>query len=369
MPQWPGPWADLIAAVTGLPAPPRYDDPYAHRYVTPFGVLIQRRSTELAARLAADPPPALLATPATVAGHVDPGRVLGLLQQAERDGWQPGHTDLAQALLRLPRSVDAAVHAAADRLTSPAGRRFADRLADGTEPRTWIEDVPDQPYYPGRRIAMLDPAGLPAEVADPRTAAQRVTGASHLPGLALWPMVAPSHREVTAAHIQPHLLVAYGSPGTAFLEGLAAADGPPGPAMSLILAYTLASRRQDVRLASADALVTLAARPDWDSTLVGAELGVAAGADRIVLQRTVQPLTEAFKAGARDAVWQAITAALPALLAAKPRPGLADLIALAADAGGGRSLDLPDLRALAARPGRSHLVESARRLAPATDRP
>ncbi|MFF5232941.1 hypothetical protein [Dactylosporangium sp. NPDC000521] len=365
MPQWAGPWPDLIAAATGLTAPPPYENQFAHLYVTTLGTFIERRSVELAARLAADPPPALLATPATLAGHVDPDRVLGLLRQAERDGWQPGPADLTQALLRLPRTVDATVAEAAARLSSPAGRRFADHIGTASaEPRTWVEEVPGQAYHSGRRIAMLDAAGLPADVADPRTGAQRVAAVHHLPRLALWPMVTPSHREVAAAHIQPFLVTPHGSPGTTFLEGLAAADGPPGPAMSLVLAYLSGSSRQEMRLAAADALVTLAARPGWDSTAVGAEIAALSGDERIVLQRTVQPLTEALKAGAHTAVWQAISAALPGLLTATARPGLADLLTLAADAcpAGGR-LDLPELHALAARPGRSRLAESARRLA------
>ncbi|MEU0557213.1 hypothetical protein [Dactylosporangium sp. NPDC006015] len=365
MPQWAGTWADLIAAATGLTAPPPYESPFAHLYVTTLGTFVERRSIELAARLAADPPPALLATPATVAGHVDPDRVLSLLRQADRDGWQPGPADLTQALLRLPRTVDATVVEGAARLASPAGRRFADHLRTAAaEPRTWVEEVPGQAYHSGRRIAMLDAAGLPADVADPRTATQRVAAVYHQPRMALWPMVTPSHREVAAAHIQPYLVTPHGSPGTTFLEGLAAADGPSGPAMSLVLAYVFGSSRQEMRLAAADALITLAARPGWDSTTTGAEIGALSSDERIVLQRTVQPLTEAFKAGAHTAVWQATSAALPALLAAAPRPGLADLLTLAADARpAGARLDLPELHALAARPGRSRLAESARRLA------
>ncbi|MEV4140180.1 hypothetical protein AB0J72_49475 [Dactylosporangium sp. NPDC049742] len=365
MPQWAGPWADLIAAATGLTAPPPYESPFAHLYVTTLGTFVERRSVELAARLATDPPPALLATPATVAGHVDPDRVLSLLRQADRDGWQPGPADLTQALLRLPRTVDATVVEGAARLASPAGRRFADHLRTAAaEPRTWVEEVPGQAYHSGRRIAMLDAAGLPADVADPRTAAQRVAAVHHQPRLALWPMVTPSHREVAAAHIQPYLVTPHGSPGTTFLEGLTAADGPPGPAMSLVLAYLFGSSRQEMRLAAADALITLAARPGWDSTVTGEQIGALSSDERIVLQRTVQPLTEAFKAGAHTAVWQATSAALPALLAAAARPGLADLLTLAADAcPAGTRLDLPELPALAARPGRSRLAESARRLA------
>ncbi|SCF10999.1 hypothetical protein GA0074696_2787 [Micromonospora purpureochromogenes] len=368
IPQWPGLWPGLVAAAIGRDAPPH--PAYHWQYRTeqhPMTLFVTRRVAELTARLVTAPPVALLATPATVAGHVDPARVLGLLVEAERDGWQPGEADLAQAILRLPREVDPAVRAAAARLVSPAGRRFAGWLATPAEPRTWVEEVRHHPYVSGRRIAMLDPAGLPAELADPRSAAERVRSARNARDVALWPMVAPSHREAMAAHIQPFVasIVDQGNPGTGFLAGLAAADGPAGPAMSLTMAYALANHRQTARLAAGDALIELATRPGWDSTGVGAEVGALAAADRIVLQRIVQPLAEALKAGARDAVWQVTSAALPVLLPAGPRPGLADLVDLAANAAprDGHSADLPGLAALAARPGRNRLTEAARRLA------
>ncbi|MBM0229416.1 hypothetical protein JNW87_32095, partial [Micromonospora sp. ATA51] len=368
IPQWPGLWPALVAAAIGRDAPPHPG--YHPRYHTerhPMTLFVERRVAELTARLVTAPPVALLATPATVAGHVDPARVLGLLLEAERDGWQPGEADLTQAILRLPRVVDRAVRATAARLVSPAGRRFAGWLATPAEPRTWVEEVGHQPYVSSRRIAMLDPAGLPAELADPRSAAERARSARNATAVALWPMIAPSHREAMAAHIQPFAaaIVDRGNPGTGFLAGLAAADGPVGPAMSLTMAYALANHRQTARLAAGDALIELAARPGWDSTGIGAKVGTLATADRIVLQRIVQPLAEALKAGARDTVWQVTSAALPVLLPAGPRPGLADLVDLAANAAprGGHSADLPGLAALAAKPGRNRLTEAARRLA------
>ena len=180
-------------------------------------------------------------------------------------------------------------------------------------------------------------------------------------------MIAPSHREASVAHLQPLIAgtLERGNPGTAFLDGLAAADGPPGPAMSLTMAYALAGHREAVRMAAGDALVTLAARPEWDSSGVGAEIGVLAASDRIVPQRVVRPLTEALKAGAHAAVWQVTAAALPALPADSRRPGLADLLALAgaaAQAGGYRA-QLPELTAFVAGASRSRVATAARQLA------
>lgn len=367
IPQWAGPWPAVVAAATGRYVPG--ETPYRVAEPHPVTRFLERRVTELAERLLKDPPPALLATPATVAGHVDPARVLDLLRKAEHDGWQPSHADLAQAILRLPREVDEAVQAGARHLVSPAGRRFAAALAIRIEPRTWVEEVGHQPYRSGRRIAMLDPAGLPAELADPLGAVQRITYSRWSSDLALWPMIAPSHREVMAAHLQPFVAAAVeqGNLATGFLTGLATADGPPGPAMWSTMAYALANHRQPVRLAAGDALIALAARPDWNSAGIGAEIGALAAAGRIVLQRVVQPLTEVLRAGAREAVWQVTSAALPMLLPAGARPGLADLVTLAANAApSDRPVDLPGLAALAADPRRNRLTEAARRFAART---
>ncbi|MBE1489397.1 hypothetical protein [Plantactinospora soyae] len=363
-----GYWPALIAATFGGSA--GHPGRQVTRADTPLSLFVRGRSLELIPRLIYQPPPGLLATPATLAGHVDPARVLGLLQQADRDRWQPAAGDLTQALLRLPREVDPAVHTAAARLGSPAGRRFAAWLADGvTEPRTWIEEVEGTTSRPGRRVAMVDPAGLPAEVGDARTAADRSASTWQMPALALWPMITPAHREVAAAHLQPFVAAAVDrqDPGTGFLTGLAAADGPVGPATALTMVYALANRRESVRLAAGDALTRFAARPGWDGSGIGVELGILAGSDRIVLQRTLQPLTEALRAGAHHAVWQIASAALPGLLAAKPRPGLPELLTLAADAArtGRHTAEPPGLAALTGKPGRSQLATAARKLAEA----
>ncbi|MEV4346438.1 DUF6493 family protein, partial [Actinoplanes sp. NPDC049596] len=98
----------------------------ASQTLPPPQEMLRLRIQELADQLAAgDGPPALLATPATQDGHVDPARLLLRLASAERAGWQPGPYDLAQALLRLPRECPPQVHAAAARLNATAGRRFA----------------------------------------------------------------------------------------------------------------------------------------------------------------------------------------------------------------------------------------------------
>ncbi|MGI5241546.1 hypothetical protein [Dactylosporangium sp. CA-139066] len=328
-PQWPGLWSELLAAAAGRPVTdPRHLD---SRSREPLSRFIDARCAELAERLAADPPGALLAFPATTAGHVDPERVLALLAAAERDGWAPGHRDLTQALLRLPREIGPAVRAGAERLASTAGRTFAEWVRrEPCDPAVWIEEPTADSRGATERLACLElGADLPGDVAEPRTAHARIQYSWAAHDIALWPLVTPSHREIAAAHLTPHVAVRDRSNlGTAMLAGLAAADGPHGPAMALVLAYTLGNHRPDVRLAAADALLALAARPGFDGAATGAEIATLAGSGRLKLGRVVAPLTEAMRGGAHRAVAQVTAAALAPLLAGPRRPGLKDLIAL-----------------------------------------
>jgi hypothetical protein len=366
------PWSDLILATVGHP-PPQRVYPQRYQVPVPLDVFVWNRALELAAALVTNPPPALLATPATVAGHVDPERVLSLLRAADRDGWQPGPIDLTQALLRLPRLVDPAIHSAARTLLSPAGRRFAAWLADAGrhEPRTWLEEIPtdEQHHRPTRRLAMLDPGRLPGELAETRDPVLRSTTVPfERPKLGLWPAIAPSHRELIAAHVQQYIAVAEESaiaPATGCLDGLALSDGPPGPAMSSTLAHALGSRRDNLNTAAADALLTLGTRPGWTSTGVGTELAILATSGRIVLRRAVTALNSVSRAGAHHTIAEIANAALPTLLAATARPGTTELISLAASAAraGQPIANTPELTALATRHGNGQLIQAGQDLA------
>ncbi|GAA2376712.1 hypothetical protein [Dactylosporangium salmoneum] len=213
--------------------------------------------------------------------------------------------------------------------------------------------------------ALLDPAGLPARITDPRGAAERVNHDWPPPDLPLWPMMTPSRPEIAAMHIQPYAVswLDGNNLGTGVLAALASLDGPDGPAMALLLAYTLGNHRSQVRLAAADLLLARAARPGWTGTAAGEQAGELAAAGLLTLQRIVAPLTEALRGGAHEAVWQFAAAALPPLLALPPRPGLADLVELAATAartGGGPRPAIAGLSQAAA--GRNRLATAARRL-------
>lgn len=356
--------------------------------------LTARRAVELAEQLAGEPPAALLATPATVDGHVDPVRVLDLVAAAEAAGTRPGPYDLTQALLRLPRVVEPRVAEAAARLRSPAGRALARWLAGGglADPDIRIVDVPQQRCRHGNRFdeAYL-PCGCGPTRAYRRTATfpllthpdltlppellsrppEHADGFHYVLSAVPWPLAAPSHRELVAAHLQP--LLAGASDGSvrsdrgALLPSLARASGPLGPAFALCLAYGLTLGRPAERLAAADAFVITAARADLGGAdvgaLVGHELAALHDAGLLVLRRVAEALTGALRAGAAAEVWAAARALVPAALTASA--GGPDLLALASAAASavGAHETIPDLEDVALRGGRTRLVTEAGRLA------
>jgi hypothetical protein len=275
----------------------------------PLSALLRERITEVAGLLTGGGPPLLLATPTTRDGHLDPARLLFRVAEAERDGWQPGPYDLSQALLRLPAQPDPAVGAAADRLRSPAGRRFAAWLRDGglPEPIVTIQPAPDRrvAVFPPLAVADLTvppglfdppadrgPAADPGPVADPGPAADA----------RCWPLILPSHREIVAAHAaaMPELLPA-----------LAHASGPPGPALALALAYGLGSPERD---AAVDAVLHLARTGDLHADLVGRELSLLLEAGALDPAAVAGALEAIDRAGAAQVVWALTHAVVPALL-------------------------------------------------------
>jgi hypothetical protein len=331
----------------------------------PLG-LLGARVVELADQFeGGTPPPFLLAFPALTDGHVDPARVLFRLVSADADGWQPGPYDLAQALLRLPRKVHPTVKAAAARLSSPAGRRFASWLRDGglPDPPVTVTSVPGRP---ARRLACLPLLTLPSGPLAP-PAFPRALGA--LPAMAGWPMVLPGHREVVAAHVQPFLAPAADQDhhgGTGVLPALARTGGSFGPAMALCLAYGLAARYEQDRRPAVDALLHLASIGGLDAVLVGRELGLLLTAGSVVLGRIVPALAEASRDGAPHVVWAIARTLVPVLLRMDhPPQATPDLLALAAAAAAatGARADLPEVATLAARPARTRLTTEATRLA------
>jgi hypothetical protein len=190
--------------------------------------------------------------------------------------------------------------------------------------------------------------------------------AHHLP---LWPAVLPSHREVVAAHTVHTLLVSAERDlrGAAqILPTLAECDGPAGPAMALALAYGLASKDQQDRVAATDALLHMIATDGLDPVTIGHTITTVLHDSQIKLPRIVTALTQAANAGAATAIGHIALAALATLLtASKPPRGTPDLLELATHLTPAYPPNTPpidSLAQLAARTGSSRLITEARRL-------
>ncbi|MEV5891612.1 DUF6493 family protein [Nonomuraea fuscirosea] len=119
-------------------------------------------------------PPYLLAEPTEGTGHVDAGRLVDRVAGYERDGVEPMPADLAQALLRVPRSVAPDVLTRAGRLTSVAGQALALRLrGEQPEPRaeiTWMRLLVEEPGS-GAVVAYGDDRGVRPLVEEPGSGA------------------------------------------------------------------------------------------------------------------------------------------------------------------------------------------------------
>ncbi|GGN62912.1 hypothetical protein GCM10010112_21620 [Actinoplanes lobatus] len=359
----------------------------------PDGVLALR-AAEVAVHLNGSMMPMLIATPTRVNGSLDPAVLLERLSRAEAEGWQPWPFDLEQALLRLPRTpVPAEVTAGAAALTSAAGRQFAQWLASGGLPDpvsepftqfgdrkangsyTWDAPVPRRlaarlrPSRDGglrleRQLLTLDPFKYPVYMPDDFKGAEEVLA-----------MVLPHHREVAAAWALGEVasMADQDQKGTGrLLPLLADGTGPIGPAMVTTLAYTFGAKQEPDRAAAVDAFLTLAAAVGAPGAAgsgatfagsVGAVLGDLCSDGTVKLSRVIPGLADAHRAGASVAVWELLTAALPELLAAKPRslPDLLELATQVAVAIGARG-EIPGLAAEAARPGSSRLAQETKRL-------
>lgn len=326
--------------------------------------------------------PMLVATPTQTNGHLDPAVLLDRLERAEREGWEPWQIDLEQALLRLPRQdpgADLLRRAAA--LRSAAGKGFAQRLRAGQPDPVVIRveqhsaQKHDNYYYawrlPERRVAaaLEPPTGVGTlEAAMFRMPVhEKPVHGPWVSGPETWAAALPSHREVVAAWALPQLAAAAEESGgrgpAALLPLLAENHGPTGPATSLALVYGMTAREAADRVAALDALIGFGAAADWRQT--GADLGDCVANSALTLSRAAATLRDAAEAGAVGAVAQISLGALPALLSLeKPRPGTADVLAVAARCA--RALGLREhvesLAEMAGRKGGSQLVAAARDL-------
>ncbi|MFI6881892.1 DUF7824 domain-containing protein [Streptosporangium canum] len=349
--------------------------------VSPLHRFVLRRHAEILAALRAGTlPPLLLATPSLSNGRLDPAELVARLETLEAADAVPLPADFQQALLRLPRRIDPAVAVRAAALESEAGRRAARWMADGGLPDPAVRVAwSGEDDGLGSRIWMTStvraaPTGLPLVdelLADQPRHVNPVCG-GHLGDLMeWWTAVLPSHREVVAAHLLPHQPVPTWSAAmhSRCLDDLAAAEGPAGRAVAILLAHRIfpSPFTHDSTTPAFRALRSLAAAGDLPAEDVGTELAQRVLRGEITLRLLVDTVEAEAANGTHHHMWRALTAALPFLLPAqgsRPTAAHTDLVALAArlarwSEARGR---IPALAAFAARKGSSRILRHARSL-------
>lgn len=353
-----------------------------------LGYVAGARTAEVAARLrAGDHVPFLLSVPSGPTGAVEPYQLVERLAEYERLGVRPGPADLGQALLRCGGGVDTEAVRAAEALELAEGPRVAAWLRQGGLPRPawWRERETGEAERPsrrrgariGRRI-LVGHEAIEGRGAFPRQFWSLFRMFEPHIACPHWSLpddrdahtvaTLPWHPEIAAARLLTGVASAADQDGCgspAFLEALASAAGPAGPAVHLAVAYGLASVPAPDREAAVRALVVLASRGRLDGGLLGRELTELVGLGTLKVPLLTESLREAvaLPEGA-GAVWAVLAEALPGLLA-RTRPQVhGTLLAVAADAArlSGARGELPEVTALARRPGSSQLLIQARRL-------
>lgn len=352
---------------------------------------VVNRLHEVAQRLRVPVVGPYLARPVTASGFVDPAELVHGLEEWEAADRTPWACDLEQALLRLPRDIDSDVLSRAWKLTSPAGQWAAEVMAAGGMPHpdvtTW-EGKRSLGYWELRsgrpdhhRFLFAAVAPTPSVFADGRLAPELCgVRRGHRPwrdyhgyetevDITCWPLLAPGHRDVIAAHATlPLVSTAMERRGNAVvLPLLAEADGPLGAGMAIAMGHGLAARHPEDRAFAVDAYVTLASRTDtpWDASALGTVLAELAALERIKTTRVIDSLKQAAEAGAHAATWELMTGFLPPLLALERRPtGLGDVLAIAAESAAyaGARGPLPGIEAFVDAKGSSRVAVEGRRL-------
>lgn len=361
-------WHRLLAAVRAA----REEAPVTRNplIATPGGALALRIA-ELAVEVMRKPVPELVATPSLVNGSLDAETLLSRLRRAESEGWQPWPADFEQALLRVPRPADDTVLADAGRLTSAAGRQFAEWLAEGGLPDPTSTRMVQQSPTDRRAMANLHPARAGGLLENHVTSLERRPQPQYfsydlIDECGILPMVLPHHREISAAWsltTMAGLADQDNRGGGSLLPRLAECTGPIGPAMTLALTYAFGARHEADRVAAVDAFLALAAGDAPFAAAMGADVGDLCADGTVKLNRVVLALTDAHRAGASVAVWEVLAAAVPLLLPHTPR-GLPDLLELATQVAPevGAKVEIANLAEAAAKPGSTRLAREAKRL-------
>ncbi|MGV9325560.1 hypothetical protein [Streptosporangium sandarakinum] len=348
-------------------------------YETVLDRFVRDRFREVIALLAARRTiPVLLATPTAPTGHLDAGTLVDRLERLGDD--DPLPLDFCQALLRLPRAVDPAALARAERLTSAAGRRLTAWLRGGglADPAMAYGTASVMRNLGGYQnyarvtelhARMTPPQDLPEPIRDLCTLEPKEWFAGHSDQMAWWPTIMPSHREVLGAHVLECFAVdiRYSRAQVDVLPVLVRGEGPVGAATASAIVMGMGHKLPGIRGWATDAAKILTARGELPTDDLGWALGQLFRLDAVTLNRVAPALEELALSGAHTETWAILACALPALLPSagdRPATGLADLLAVAVKAAAlaGARADVPGLAELAARKGRSRPVEEARSL-------
>lgn len=355
-----GAWRRLMPKA-GLPAP---------------HLLLLHRAAEVLRAVEEDAlPPLLLATPTHSTGHVAAAELVRRMEVIEAAGAKPLAADFQQALLRLPPTPDPEAAERAARLTSAAGRILAGWIyPEVTVELEWTcgnkggdHDWHDRSHDHDVRLvpkATATSTGLPLVdlvLGVPPSSVPPYWGEGR--DYEWWPSMLPSHREVAAAYLMPHLLWHWWN-ATSVVRDLVRAEGPPGAMFSVALARLLGDPQMPE---SVDILLEAAARDELPTAEIGRQVGLLLASGEVRMIDMVTALDAAARRGAHAQVWKITAAALPFLLPApgrRPHSGLAKFVALtraAAEWCGARG-EIPEIRDMAARKGNSGLLREIRQL-------
>ncbi|MBB5074592.1 hypothetical protein [Nonomuraea endophytica] len=364
-------------------------------------------------------PPYLLATPSREDGGLDAAVLVERLEGYAADNIAPLPFDLRQALLRLRRSVPdemaAQAHGSpgeparpvaagaqqppvetartvavqAQQLPGEAGQMVArEQQLRGETARTVVARAQRLPGEAGRMVAArLTARPVEPQVTlrwtthgnDPRILAEITLAPEDHDLLAdlltsrtssescqrLLPALA-GYRELVAARSVYGLLSSWpiARPDTDDLRRLALADGPGGPGMALLLAWSLLGGDSG-RATPKEPFLWMAASGDLPAEEVGRQFAALLPRLRGHLPEALRTLQELAELGAHQEVWRVMTGLLPAYLQAERATTThTRLVSFAADAAAwaGARGELPVITDLATRTRTSDLVRQARRL-------
>jgi len=375
--QGAGPQGDMLEQLRHWPGAARVWRGSRHAGSLTPRALFAERIWEACTRSADGEARHLLAYPDTAAGHVDPERIVAEVAAMEDASAEPWPADLTQTLLRLPRTVDERVIAAAARLRSGAGRALAGVLRRGAVPDPLTELGHDSRgvLLVNTGVRGVAPVKMHADPAVPVTGdlLPAIWELKHFDDqvspfreLLVWAHALPSHREVAAAHALQVMSavdtdLGWMRPDVQFTARLPDMQGPAGPAVVLTVSYSLFAHDPAHRAAAVEALTGFAQRGGIDGNAVGRMLGemnaVRAGRAAECLR------SAAADPGTRPLAWQIASSAIPGLL----RSGARDthrLLSVAADVAAelGVRADIDGLAQAAAAKGSTRLTQEARRL-------